>query len=277
MSFVPSRRSTENPTLGFLQAGAGESVLLLHGSAASSVMWRPVIELLQPLYQVIAPDLIGYGHSPPWAGTDYSVADEVHAIRPLLPCCRAPFHLVGYGYGGVVALALALENPLPVRTLALIEPVLLSALRRIDPATYAQFEDASARFHENLDGCYPATAINRFLNFWCGDGTWERHSAETRMAMLDAIQKVDLDWRAAFAFAPDRVRLALLGGRTALFGGEQSSEPMRRMLCAVGQELPGARRASVPGANHLLPLTHPTALVRLLLEHVQTDSERRPH
>ena len=194
------------------------------------------MEILEPLYQVIAPDLIGYGNSPAWTGTEYSVEEEVRAIQPLLPCCGGPFHLVGYSYGGVVALALALANPLPVRTLTLIEPVFFSALRTMNRGdAHARFSAEAARFQGTLDDGYPATAINRFINFWCGEGTWERHSASTRMAMLAAVQKVALDWQAAFAFDPGRERLQILSRRTAIFGGDQSPEPMQ-----------ASRRSSAP-------------------------------
>ncbi len=278
MSCLPSGCRFANPAIAFLQRGAGESILLLHGSAASSVMWRPVMDNLEPLYQVIAPDLIGYGNSPPWTGTGYTVDDEVRAIQPLLPCCGGPFHLAGYSYGGVVALALALANPLPVRTLTLIEPVFFSALRYADRSdAHTRFTEEAARFCGTLDDGYPATAINRFVNFWCGDGTWERHSASARMAMLAAVQKVALDWQAAFAFDPGRERLQSLSGRTAIFSGGQSPEPMQQLAAALHQLMPGSTHAIVRGAGHLLPMTHRTELVKLLLEHLHMDAERRLH
>lgn len=278
MSCLPSGRRFANPAVAFLQRGAGESILLLHGSAASSVMWRPLMEILEPLYQVIAPDLIGYGNSPAWTGTGYTVEEEARAIQPLLPCCGGPFHLVGYSYGGLAALALALANPLPVRTLTLIEPVFFSALRSMNRAdAYARFAEEAARFQDTLNDGYPATAINRFINFWCGEGTWERHSASTRMAMLTAVQKVALDWQAAFAFDPGRERLQILSGRAAIFGGDQSPKPMQQLIAAVHRLMPGSTHATVRGAGHLLPLTHRAEVAKLLLEHLHIKSERRAH
>jgi pimeloyl-ACP methyl ester carboxylesterase len=165
-----------------------------------------------------------------------------------------------------------------VRTLTLIEPVFFPALRhmnRID--AHARFIEEAARFQDTLGDGYPATAINRFINFWCGEGTWERHSASTRMAMLAAVQKVALDWQAAFAFDPGRERLQILSGRTAIFGGDQSLEPMQKLVGALHQLMPGSTRAIVRGAGHLLPFTHRTEVVKLLLEHLHIESERRTH
>ena len=112
MSCLQATCSYTKPALAYAESGTGETVLLLHGSAASGALWRQPMAALQLLYRVVAPDLIGYGKSAPWPkGKPYSLDAETRALVPLLPCCGAPYHLVGHSYGGVVALALALANP----------------------------------------------------------------------------------------------------------------------------------------------------------------------
>jgi pimeloyl-ACP methyl ester carboxylesterase len=280
MSCLPSRCSFANPAVGYTQAGAGETVLLLHGSASSAVMWRPVSAVLQQLYQVIAPDLIGYGSSAPWqGGADFSLEDELRAIKPLLPCCGGPFHLIGYSYGGVVALSLALANPMPVQTITLIEPVFFSALRyAAADASYGRFEEEGRRFRQNLDAGYPATAMRDFINFWCGKDAWDqRLSGGARSAMIGAVQKVALDWQAAFAFDPGPERLERLAGRTAMLRGNQSPEAMQQLVESLHTLMPGSVRSIVQGADHLLPLTHANAVANLILDHLHSDAERRLH
>src|SRR6266853_5829457 len=49
--------------LHYLYAGHGPAVLLLHGFAETSRMWRPLIPLLAEKFTVIAPDLPGIGDS----------------------------------------------------------------------------------------------------------------------------------------------------------------------------------------------------------------------
>jgi pimeloyl-ACP methyl ester carboxylesterase len=58
----------------------------------------------------------------------FDLEAERRALAALLPCC-GKIHVVGYSYGGAVALHLALANPARVRTLTLIEPVFVAALR----------------------------------------------------------------------------------------------------------------------------------------------------
>jgi pimeloyl-ACP methyl ester carboxylesterase len=68
-------------------AGGGESVLLLHGSARTSAIWRGTADNLRSLDRVIAPDLIGYGGAAfPSAREAFDSEAEVHAIEPML-CC----------------------------------------------------------------------------------------------------------------------------------------------------------------------------------------------
>ena len=49
--------------LHYLAAGQGEPVILLHGYAQTSHMWRPLIAELAKTHTVIAPDLRGFGQS----------------------------------------------------------------------------------------------------------------------------------------------------------------------------------------------------------------------
>jgi pimeloyl-ACP methyl ester carboxylesterase len=48
------------------EKAAKDAVVLLHGSAGTSALWRGLKERLAPVYDVITPDLIGYGQAEPW-------------------------------------------------------------------------------------------------------------------------------------------------------------------------------------------------------------------
>src|SRR5262249_50422244 len=53
----------EGVKLHYLTAGRGPAVLLLHGYAETSRMWRPIIPIFAKNFRVIAPDLPGIGDS----------------------------------------------------------------------------------------------------------------------------------------------------------------------------------------------------------------------
>jgi pimeloyl-ACP methyl ester carboxylesterase len=101
-----------HPTARRVNPAAKEVVVLLHGSAGSSALWNVFRERLAPAYDVVAPDLIGYGDAIKWPeGRGLSLDDEVGRIEGRIPCCEGGFHLLGYSYGGAVALAFALSQP----------------------------------------------------------------------------------------------------------------------------------------------------------------------
>jgi alpha-beta hydrolase superfamily lysophospholipase len=49
--------------LHYMSAGHGPTLILLHGYAETSRMWKPIIPLLAERFTVIAPDLPGIGDS----------------------------------------------------------------------------------------------------------------------------------------------------------------------------------------------------------------------
>ncbi|MEZ5411154.1 MAG: haloalkane dehalogenase [Acidimicrobiales bacterium] len=53
----------EGRTMAWVEVGAGDPILLLHGNPTSSYLWRNVIPHLAGLGRCIAPDLIGMGDS----------------------------------------------------------------------------------------------------------------------------------------------------------------------------------------------------------------------
>jgi pimeloyl-ACP methyl ester carboxylesterase len=202
--------------------------------------------------------------------------DERNALKPLLACCAEAYHVVGYSYGGVVALQMALADRQRVRTLTLIEPVFFNALRDAgETSAFSQFVRLSKDFEAALQQGGAETAIRPFMDFWTGSGSWDRLPLFVRAEMLKSARKIALDWHAAFAFAPDRQNLAALGPRTLLVRGTESPRPMLALVDALHALMPGSTRLIVEGANHLLPLTHADALTNAILSHLHADAERR--
>ncbi len=82
--------------LHYLVAGSGEPVILLHGYAQNSHMWRPLIPELAKTHTVVAPDLRGFGQSSkPANGYDKkTMAQDIHALVPITRNqkrdCRGP-------------------------------------------------------------------------------------------------------------------------------------------------------------------------------------------
>jgi len=87
--------------------GAGPAVVLLHGWSLSGRMWMYEEAALGGRYDVITPDLPGLGRSDGMAGP-HGVASHAAALLALLAEAEAQdVALVGFAYGGAVALLAA--------------------------------------------------------------------------------------------------------------------------------------------------------------------------
>jgi pimeloyl-ACP methyl ester carboxylesterase len=122
---VGDRFATVNGVrLHYLIAGKGEPILLLHGYAQNSYMWRPLIAELAKSHTVVAPDLRGFGQSAkPQSGYDKkTMAQDVHALVSSLSIRRAT--VVGHDIGLMVAYAYAAQYPEEVERIVLMDAFL---------------------------------------------------------------------------------------------------------------------------------------------------------
>ena len=63
MRYEKRRLHVRDRSMAYVDVGAGDPIVLLHGNPTSSYLWRNVIPFLEPLGRCIAPDLIGMGDS----------------------------------------------------------------------------------------------------------------------------------------------------------------------------------------------------------------------
>jgi len=114
----------EGVKLHYLTAGHGTPLILLHGYAENSRMWRPIIPMLAEKFTVIAPDLPGIGDSAiPADGLDMKTAAiRIHALARSLKVEKA--RVVGHDIGLMVAYAYAAQFPTEVEKLVVMDAFL---------------------------------------------------------------------------------------------------------------------------------------------------------
>ena len=104
--------------------GAGQPVLLIHGSGpgvSAWANWRLVMPELARRFRVIAPDMAGFGYSERPAEARYDMDAWVAQALGLLDALEIPqADLVGNSFGGALALTLAIRHPERVRRLVLM-------------------------------------------------------------------------------------------------------------------------------------------------------------
>src|SRR6516162_5295130 len=124
LGFKTQSVPVDGGTLSVTVGGSGPAVVLIHGYAESSRMWKPLAQTLAPRFTVIAPDLPGFGGSSiPSSGLDMkTAAQRVHAA--VISLGYKKVRVVGNDIGLMVAYAYAAMYPQEVEKLALMDAFL---------------------------------------------------------------------------------------------------------------------------------------------------------
>jgi pimeloyl-ACP methyl ester carboxylesterase len=116
----------KNKHLYVNRVGKGTPMILLHGILSSHKYWSDVRKKIPlNMFEVITPDLMGFGDSKKSYKASYSIDYHVRELeRELLNNINEPAYLVGHSMGAMIALQLAIQNPKAVKKLILINPPL---------------------------------------------------------------------------------------------------------------------------------------------------------
>ncbi|HEX4707240.1 MAG TPA: alpha/beta hydrolase, partial [Candidatus Udaeobacter sp.] len=155
----------DNVQLHYLSAGHGPAtVILLHGFAETSRMWRPIIPILAKNFTVIAPDLPGIGDSSIPDKIDMvDAARKIHELARSLRVEKA--RVVGHDIGLMVAYAYAAQFPNETEKLAVMDAFLPGV-----PGWEAIY-NAPNIWHFRFNGEYPEKLVQGreriyFEYFW---------------------------------------------------------------------------------------------------------------
>jgi pimeloyl-ACP methyl ester carboxylesterase len=240
------------------EAGAGPAVVCLHANASSASQWRSLMELLSPAFHVLAPDLYGCGKSPQWpSDREIALGDEVALIEPVL-ARAAPMVLVGHSYGGAVALVAALAQPSRVRALALYEPTLFAVIEAEGPSPNdadgirAAVADAGAA----LDAGDPEGAARRFIDYWMGEGSWDRTPADRQPAIAASVKNIRRWKHALFAEPTPLAAFCALDVPVLLMTGGRSTASAHGVARRLERALPRVEVVAFPELGHMGPVTH---------------------
>ncbi|MDC0713852.1 alpha/beta hydrolase [Stigmatella sp. ncwal1] len=238
-------------------------IVLLHGSANGSYSWGRVRNALTSAGKtVFAPDMLGYGPSRP-PGPAYGIEEEVAHLKQVLEGQGiGRFHLVTHSLGSMFGLHLRRALGERVTRLTLIDPVVVSVLREQgEEAGYAEMESQYQAFMGEAE---PASAARFFVEHWSGRGTWNAMGDRARAVIVSLVPKLRLEMQvtradptglAFFAEAPPPAEI-LIGEKTLV-----APQATARQLARVFHAAP----VVVPGAAHMIPLTHPEAVVGAVL------------
>lgn len=238
--------------VGYLRAGKGWPVVLLHGGLADARAWRRQLATFADDHDVVAWDAPGCGASddPPGDTPLAGYADRLAAFVDALGLERP--HLVGLSFGGGLALATAARHP---RLAASV--VAASAYagwggslppgevrRRVASAERACDEPPPAWLPDFLESLYGSNGPDETADELAEIASERR--PEGARAMLHAFADADLTDDLPTIEAP-----------TLLLYGEEDVRSPRPVAEAIRAGVPDARLTMLSGVGHVLPVEAP--------------------
>ena len=252
--------SVNSIELHYLEAGAGQPVLLLHGLGSCGDDWLFQTPILAERWRVIAPDLRGHGQSGKPRGpiTMAQLATDIAGLMDGLGL--APAHIVGLSLGGLVGQQLAIDFPQKVNRLVLVN-------------TFAHLWPTSLRETYTLLRRAIVSALlplNLTARVVAADLFPRPAQSEIRQAALDRIGTNDLTayrslMRAIRRFDTRR-SLHRIHAPTLIITGDRDRIVPRGCQLQLVRGIPNVRWQIVRDSGHATPIDQPEEFNRLVLE-----------
>ena len=211
----------------------------------------------------------GHGRSAGWnPRTD--LHDQVTEMAR--DCLGNGGHVIGHSFGATVALRLAMDVPDKVYSLTLIEPVLFAAARESDIRAFDRYIETSERFGTALRTQDWATAAAEFIRVW-GDGrTWQDLSEKEQVLFSAQMPFIHATEPCLIADANGLLTPGRLEGITCptrLIRGSVTEPVIRAIHETLARRIPRAVDRIVGGAGHMVPITHPDDVARIVSEIIE--------
>lgn len=231
--------------------GSGPTALMVHGYPESSYRWRDVLPAVAAAgYRGVAPDLPGFGDSPPdLPGTWERQVEAVDRFRRSLDLDRVA--LCVDDWGGLIGLRWACDNPDAVTALVISSTGFFSDGKwhglAVVLRTEGQGEELLDNFTREAFGAVmrefsPAMPEEALDEYWKVYG-----DADRRQGQLDLYRSGDFE-----QIEPYQGRLGQLGVPTLILWGEKDEFAPLAGGRRLNEEIPGSELVVIEKAGHFL-------------------------
>jgi pimeloyl-ACP methyl ester carboxylesterase len=250
-------------------SGTGPTIVLVPGSCSTGAAWRPVMAAWGGRFRCVTTSLLGYGGTAERRSSrDPSIWHEVDIVESVIRKAGGPVHLVGHSFGGLVAIAVALRNRVPLASLTVIEAPAAELLRdNGDRQHYRAFRQMTDGYFAAFAGG-DVEAIATMIDFYSGAGTFASWPPNVRAYALETTAVNILDWASAYGFPLSAAALASIDIPVLVLWGQLSHPPVQRANALLAACIMGAVSIEIKAAAHFMIATHANNVSRLIAEHV---------
>ena len=251
--------------------GTGPNLVLLHGWAMNGAVWHPLAKSLAKHFTLHIVDIPGMGLSRPIE--PYHLHSIAEKIAEMLP---ANADIVGWSWGGQVAMRIALDHPDAVRRLVLVGTtpcfVNKNSIKKQAEWNVGIASEVFSKFADNVDVDYHKT-MTQFLTLQCmGDirarmtvrmlrKKFEERPAPSTLTLqkaLNILLETDL-----------RTEVEFLRKPTLLIHGDRDTLAPVQAAHWMMQNLPESFLRVIAGASHAPFLSHQEQFVDALVQFLE--------
>ena len=238
---IISVRSKDGTPIVAECAGAGPSLVIVHGGTGDHTRWTPLFPLFSSRFTVCAMDRRGFGGSGDSA--DHSLLKEAEDVAAVVNARPGKVFVFGHSYGAVCALESAFLTD-KIAKLVLYEPPIQESF---DPAVVSRMESAVQRGDRDQALTIILQDVVKIspseVAAMKARPSWPRLAATIHLS-LRQIRAIE-----AYRFDPKRIS-ALKVPTLLLTGGETASPTHKRAIGSLQDALPDRRVVVFEGEQH---------------------------
>ena len=243
--------------VSFVDEGAGEPVILIHGIPTWGYLWHRIVPLLSEQNRVIAPDLIGFGYSDKSDDFDRSIARQAEMIDALMGKIDVErANIVAHDIGGGIALRLATLYPHRVNKLCVMNSVsydswpIEAMIQLGHPGAYtaASATTTIAALRQMLKQGFNKTPDDEVL-----DGLFAPYSTEVgKLSLIRNAAALNTNLTTEITRLLHKIE-----AQTLILWGEDDKFQLLKFGQRLSNDIPNAKLIPVQDARHFVMLDQP--------------------
>ena len=273
MNFSDFRKLQQETTIDGLKVsyvveGEGTPLLLIHGIPVWGYLWKDCIKTLSQHFQLIIPDLVGYGYSDQRDSFDRSIKVQSQILSKLIDFLGVQdLMVVGHDIGGAVAQRFVVDNAERVQKWVLMDSVLYDSwpaepmVRLGNPKQHYKNkgDELAKKFIERLP--------NGFMNKEAGtpelfEGWMKPYMTEEgKLSLIRDAAALNTNHTMELLGDLQELSQPLL-----LVWAEQDQFQPLSTAERFRDEFPQSELKVIPDSDHFLPLEQPETVSNILIE-----------
>jgi non-heme chloroperoxidase len=255
--------------LAFVEQGQGTPVILVHGTLGDYRTWAPQVTEFSKWYHVVSYSRrYHYPNLATGREGDYTYERHQKDLTEFLRNLNVgPVHLVGQGYGAVVAAMVAAEHPEMVRSLVLIEPIMDDFLNeRMQTSARYEREEIFGIIRKPMRKGDFTRGVQQYVD-WAREGpAWDQLRPDLQLQKRENGNSLtaQLEHASAPQFGCDDAKR--IKAPTLIVSGNNPSPFSKASIDGLKSCVAGSTSAAVPNSGKAPNLDNPQEFNRLMME-----------